>query len=139
LGFTAFRVWNLLRSRDDLTVREIAEALRMPDSQVRSTLKDDLEEFGLAEQSGKSRWSIGDRDLNSVADDLGVLQRPDLRARSFELQRSNRNQALMNARSRTRFNSDSEYIQVDFTTGEIIEEIEEDLSGAAALFSELLD
>lgn len=139
LGFAAFRVWNLLRSRGELTVREIAESLGMATSQVRKVLVERLEEHHLAMRDSDGSWRSLDRDLDEVAEELGVLERPDLRNRAFDIQRQNRSRALKRTRSSSRFKPDSESIRVDFTTGEIIEETEEDFREAAALFSEYFD
>lgn len=139
LGFNSFRVWNLLRSRGELTVREIADLLGMSRSQVRNVLSRRLEEYGLAFRADESRWGFIPRNLDDVAESLGVLDRPDLRKRSFEIQRQNRKQALRNIKSHRPARPVATSMEIDFTTGEMIENDVECSPDVYGLFPELLE
>ena len=121
LGFAAFRIWTVLRSRGDLTVSEVAEILGMSMSQVRKILTTRLGEYGLAFLIDESRWRFIDEDLDEVAESVGVIDRPNFRRTSFEIQRLNRRRALVRKLEQSEQATRTVPTWVDDRTGEILD------------------
>jgi hypothetical protein len=61
---------------------------------VRNVLTSKLEEYYLVSRNPNGLWTSTGRDLDEVADDIGVAQRPTHRKLAFERERANRNKAL---------------------------------------------
>jgi hypothetical protein len=105
LGMAACRVWHLLgASSRQMAAREIALTLRISLSGVHEALRA-LEEARLVDRGTERNWHRLARDLDDVAEELGVSCRPENRRRANQAHRRDRKAALL-ARRSTRTSAD---------------------------------
>ena len=98
LGMTACRIWHLLKvTNRPVKVGELASVLRVSHRAIYSAL-DKLDESRLVITTGASLWTPLYRDLDDVAEDLGLQRRSENRRRANRQQRANRREGLLRGR-----------------------------------------